>query len=245
MTNDSLDFIKFIVQNWGQIKNISSTTWTKIKDLFNKGDKSLGFIKSKINFLNYYRISQESFLKKYAKYLIPTEYRGYLLQSIVISSLYKEGKNNEADKKRLELNSINPKALRIYNLYNSYILMVVFTKIEDMLREGKSEQEITGTASRMLDDLINDKAIIYVNYLDNMEDIYNEIKKQLNIKKYCVIIGSGKENTKKIIEILSKTINDPYFTNFEIKHFTEIIGTKEHYHVFIYERTVIQEMNNH
>lgn len=242
MTNDSLDFIKFVIQNWGQIKNISSTTWAKIKNLFGRGDKSLGFIKNKIKFLNYYKISQESFLNKYAKYLIPTEYRGYILESIVISSLYRDGKNKEADKKRFELNSINPKALRIYNLYNSYILIVVFAKIEDMLKEGRSEQEITGTASRMLDDLINDKAIIYVNYFDNMEDIYNEIKKQLDIKKYCVIIGSGKDNTKKIIEILSKTINDAYFRNFEIKYFTEKIGNIEHYHVFIYERTIIQEI---
>ena len=135
-----IDVIKELIANWDKIEKITSVMWDKIRLLFEKGDKQLGFIRRKSIFLNYYAISQKSFIKNYAKYIIPTEYRGYLLESIVISKLYKEGNIKDADSKRSELGKINPKGLRVYNLYNTGILNVLFEKIDHLLEERKNDE---------------------------------------------------------------------------------------------------------
>lgn len=69
----SEELVKTLIENWDKIEKISSVVWQKVKALFERGEKSIGFIKRKSIFLNYYNISQRSFIKKYSKYIIPTD----------------------------------------------------------------------------------------------------------------------------------------------------------------------------
>lgn len=241
MTDETKEIVSLIIKNWKDIKKISSPLWKKIKGLFEKGDRSLGFIRRKDLFLNYLAVSQKTFVKKYAKHIIPIEYRGYLLQSMILSELYKQKKTEIANKKRSELNKINPKALRIYNLYNSSVLNTVFSQIDKSLKEGLKEAEITGKASRLLDDLINDNAIIYINQFTDSDAAYSKVKLQLKTKNYCLIYGSGNTNITKIKEILNAIVDDLEVSRFSIEHDKRVIGNVHHFSVFIYEKAFIQE----
>lgn len=235
-----IDIIKELIANWDKIEKISSVVWDKIKALFEMGDKQVGFIRRKSIFLNYYAISQKSFIKNYAKYIIPTEYRGYLLEAIFISKLYKDGKIKDADSKRSELGKINPKGLRIYNLYNSGILNLLFEKIDHLLKEGKNEEEIRGIVSKELDDLINDKSIIYVNLFHNPDELYQKVRSQISTNGYCLVYGSG-DNVKKIKNIFDRVIEDPDLEDFEIKHNKKVIGGVSHFNLLIFEKPQMED----
>lgn len=235
----SEELVKNLLENWDKIERISSITWQKVKALFERGDKSIGLIKRKSTFLNYYNVSQQSFIKKYSKYIIPTEYRGYLLESIVISDLYKNHQIKDADQKRSELGKVNPKALRIYNLYNSGILSLLFEKIEHLLTNGKNDEEIRGTISNELDDLINDKSIIYVNLYQDEEEIFLKVKNRLSSNRYCLVYGSG-DNAQKIKSIFNKIIDDPGLEEFEVKHSKKVIGGVTHFNLVIFEKLSIE-----
>ena len=236
----SEELIKTIIENWDQIEKISSIAWQKVKVLFERGEKSIGFIKRKSIFSNYYTVSQQSFMKKYSKYIIPTEYRGYLLESIVISDLYKNHKVKDADRKRLELGKVNPKALRIYNLYNSGILSSLFERIEHFQKEGKNEEEIRGIISKELDDLINDRSIIYVNLYHDEEELFYKVKRQLNANRYCLVYGSG-DNARKIKYLFDKIIEDSELDNFEVKHNKKTIGDIAHFNLVIFEKISVED----
>ncbi len=239
----NLEIINALIKNWDKVEKISSEVWKKVKLLFDKGNKSLGFIKRKSIFLNYLEISQKSFIERYSKYIVPAEYRGYLLESIVISKLYKKGKLKDADKKRSELNKVNKNAGRIYNLYNTGILNILFEKIDDLIKEGKNEEEIRGIVSKELDDLINDKSIIYANFFHNEEDLYEKVKTQLINNRYCLIYGSG-DNVKKIKYLFDKILDDSDLDNFEIKHNKKKIGGVQHFNLFIVEKIILQEKDD-
>ncbi len=232
----SKETIKFIIQNWNQIEKISSLLWKKIKKLFEH--KEIGFIKRKKLFLSYYELSRNSFITRYAKYIIPTEYRAYLLESIAISNLYKKGKREEADKKRLELGKINPRALRIYNLYNSGILSSLFQEIDSLIKDKRKEDEIRGIISKKLDDLINDKSIIYVNLYDTTEDLYEKVRAYAIKNRYCLVYGSG-TNTSKISYIFDRVIQDPKMINFEVKFSQRRIGGILHLNLAIFESDLL------
>ncbi len=234
------ELVKTLIENWDKIEEISALAWQKIKALFDRGEKSIGFIKRKSIFQNYYAVSQSLFIKKYSKYIIPTEYKGYLLESMVISDLYKNHKLKDADQKRLELGKVNPKALRIYNLYNSGILSLLFEKIERLLVEGKNEEEIRGIISTELDDLINDKSIIYVNLYHDEEEIFLKVKNRLSSNRYCLVYGSG-DNAQKIKSIFDKIIDDPELEEFEVKHSKKVIGGVTHFNLLIFEKISIED----
>ena len=44
-----IDVIKELIANWDKIEKISSVVWDKIKVLFEKGDKQIGFIRILLN----------------------------------------------------------------------------------------------------------------------------------------------------------------------------------------------------
>ncbi len=44
---DEIELIKFVVQNWNTIKQIPRDVWKKIRELYQSGDKALGFIRRK------------------------------------------------------------------------------------------------------------------------------------------------------------------------------------------------------
>ena len=234
------DKIQFLIDNWDKISKIGTPLWKKIKSMFAKGDKSLGFIKRKSTFMDLYDLSQNSFIKKYSKYILPSIYRGYLLESIKIADLYQKRKKALADKKRKELHIVNPVALRIYNLYNEGILNMVFGLIDDELSQGKSDEEIIGSASKLLDDLINDKSILYVNSFKSRDILYREITIQLKKKKYCIVFGSGKEVVLNIKYVQNQIIDDPFMEEYTLKQNKKVIGKIVHYNLLIVENTPLK-----
>ncbi|MBI4167469.1 MAG: hypothetical protein HY515_00790 [Candidatus Aenigmarchaeota archaeon] len=142
--------------------------------------------------------------------------------------------------KRSEMFEINPKALRLYNLYNSGILFVVFDTIDKTIAEGKTEAEITGVASKMLDDLMTDKSIIYVHLWRNEDELYQAVKSQLRATKYCLIFGSGKDNINKIQHVFSALTNDEDLSNFATAHNQRRIGNVDHFSLAIFQKTRIE-----
>ncbi len=233
--DEKLELVGTIIKNWDKVEELSIEMWKKVKALFDKGDKSIGFIKRIDVFKNYYSLSQKTFIKRYSRYILPTEYRSYLLESMVISNLYKKGESKLADKKRLELSKASTRSLRIYNLYNTGILNILFEKIDSLIRDGRNEEEIIGISSKLLDDLINDKSIIYVNLYHNEEELYSKVKNRLLKERYCLIYGSG-ENVRKIKAIFNKVIEDTDLNNFEVKHNKKNIGNIDHFNLCIFER---------
>lgn len=154
--------------------------------------------------------------------------------------MYKNHKTKDADRKRSELGKTNPKALRIYNLYNSGILSLLFEKIEHLLVEDRNDEEIRGTVSKELDDLINDKSIIYVNLYHNEEELFYKVKEQLSTNRYCLVYGSG-DNVKKIKYLFDKVIGDSDLDNFEVKHNKKTIGGISHFNLLIFEKLSIED----
>lgn len=244
MTNEILEIIKLLIKNWNTVNRIPRDTWNKIRKMFQKGDKSLGFIKRKSDFLSYYKMSKTTFLQKYHRYILPTEYKGYLLESIVIGNLYNQGKNKEADDKRIDLLKVNKKAGRLCNLFTSGILNIVFSRIDQLINEGKGEAEITGTASQIIDDLINDKSIIYVNHFHNENELFEKVKFQLSIENYCLIYGAGKGQISKIRSIYGKLMEDDELSNFNAQHSQHKIGDTDYFNLAIFHKTVVSDKSN-
>lgn len=241
MTDEiNLEIIKLIIQNWNAIKNIPRETWGKIRKMFQQGNKSLGFIRRPQAFLFYIDVSHTSFINKYAKYILPTEYKGYLLESIVIRKLYQDGKKETADKKRGELLRTNPRANRIFNLYSTDMFNVVFATIDKLITEGRNKEEITGISSQILDDLINDKSIIYVNNWRSFEELCYPVKKQLGAKGYCIMYGSGSDNVKKIKKIYSMIVDDAEFQNFQASHHKHEVAGIPYFSLIIIKRDIMR-----
>lgn len=234
MSNE-LAVAKFLLDNWSKISKIPEDIRDKIKILFRDGKKEIGFIRNKDLFAINYRLSQSGFLKKYSRYIVPAEYRSYLLESIKISNLYESGKNEEGDKLRSDLGRINLIALRVYNLFNTGVLNIVFSEADRLEADCKNAEEITGAISKLLDDLINDKSLIYANEWDNKEALYNKMKTQLLSKKYCVVFGSGR-NVDKIKYLFDKVVDDADLMNYETKYNKQAIGQVQHFYLAILEK---------
>ncbi len=120
----------------------------------------------------------------------------------------------------------------------------MFSHIDKLIAEGKNDTEITGSASKVLDDLINDKAIIYVNLSHSQEGLFTDMKKALKERGYCILYGSGTDNTKKILHVQSEMMEDKELSNFSIQLNRYEIGDIKHVNVVIYEKTKIVEKEN-
>lgn len=117
---------------------------------------------------------------------------------------------------------------------------MLFEKIERLLVEGKNEEEIRGIISKELDDLINDKSIIYVNLYHDEEEIFLKVKNRLSSNRYCLVYGSG-DNAQKIKSIFDKIIDDPELEEFEVKHSKKVIGGVTHFNLLICEKISIED----
>lgn len=237
MANDKLDFIKYIIDNWKSVKEIGKEIWEKIANSFEKGEKILGFIKNKDRFIHYIELSKSAFNSRYAKYIIPSEYRGYILNAIDISEEYKKSKE-QGDKLRTSFKN-ESKILRIYNLYNSGVLGFIFTEIDKMVEEKKNNEEIIGKISKELDDKINDKSIIYVNQESTKEDIYSDVVYQLKVKTYCIIYGASKSNVAKVKYVENKVLENDKDEKYYIKSEQQVMNGISHIKLVIYEKSSI------
>ena len=236
MANNNLEFIKYMIDNWKSVKGFSKDIWEKIAHSFEKGNKVLGFIKNKDRFNHYIELSKSAFTSKYSKYIIPSEYRGFILNAIDISEEYKKSKSL-GDKLRASFKT-EPKILRIYNLYNSGVLGFVFTEIDKMIEEKKNNEEIIGKISKELDDKINDKSIIYVSQDNTKEDIYSDVVYQLSIKKYCIIYGANKNNVDKVKYVENKVLENDKDEKYYIKSEQQIMNGISHIKLLICEKSI-------
>lgn len=234
------DWLKTLVDNWEEIGKISSSVRKKIRSLFQKGNRSLGFIRNKAVFLEYYELSRKGFAKRYGRYIVPAEYRSYILAAIRINELYRKGEKKQADKLRKELHKSHSKAPRIASMYSGGVLSILFSRIDSLREQGVSDIEITGEASKLLDDLINEKALVFVNNYKTKESVYEEVCRQLRQKRFCLVFGSGR-NVSKIQHILSATLKEKEFEKCETKTRRDSVGGIPQYHLVIYFPTTVSE----
>lgn len=219
---EAIELIKILKQSWGSGAKIAKRHWEKLRGLFKKGDKSIGLVAHPEKFQIFQEISRRSFVKKYSPYIYPTKYRAYLLQSIAIKNFYEIGDKKKADKMRIDLAKQDSSAARICSLYSSGMLSVVWKRIDQMLEAGDDDATITGTATKILDDLISNKSIIYVKQDMSLEQVTKTAAAQFEKQNYCLIFGS--ESQVKKVEKVSELLEDhPSFSGEK----TELIRWKE------------------
>jgi len=188
-----IEIINFLKANWSALRKIKQSYWKRIRSLFQQGEKVVGFVKRPEEMNTFVQLSRRSFLRKYSVYILPSEYRAYLIQSIYIRELYRLGNRKEADKKRCELNKQDWRAGRLFKLHSSTMLTVLWKTIDSMIAEGYSDDLITGKASKMLDDLMNDKALIYINQYRARKAIIDTAIGEFKTKGYCLIFGTDSQ----------------------------------------------------
>lgn len=211
----------------------------KLRSLFNKGYKDFGYIRRVKKFTYYLDLTKKTFFRKYSDYILPSEYRSYLLESIDISNTYASGNKALGDEKRKKLNATSQMAGRIYNLYNSGILTIVFSKIDQMLEECKNKEEIRGTVSKHFDDILTDKAILYIGKYDDDKEAYSKVKHLLENKGYCLVHGAG-ENTSKIKYIHNTIVDDSELSELEVRTNKKEVGDIPHFYLYVFKKSYMR-----
>ena len=198
-------FIEWIVQNWSRISGLNNdVNWQDVRDLFRKGVKQVGFVKRPAVFKVFLKISGSTYAKKFQRYIINDKWNSYLIRSIDVRNLYDAGKKAEADAKKQELNKEGMEANRICNLYCSGILDVIFHDIISAESKGETFADISNSSTRMLQDFINNDAIIYVNNSKSGNNLIEETERSLANRKFCILIGSGNDNIEKINDVFDE-----------------------------------------
>jgi len=241
MKNDKLRILKTLIDNWETLGRLTAVAKGKLRKIFGSPEKPIGFIRRDSVFRNLMTIFQSSSIKKYATYIVPTEYRAYLIRSVRINKLYQSGKKEQADRERSKLDQ---RARRLYNLYATRIIAIVFDKIDELQKLGLPEATITGHASKMIDDLMNDKCIIYVTPFHGKKKLYSVARKMVLGNGYCLIHSSGNcvPTAQYIYTELGK---DSKTKTMDIKIQKYEIGGIRHFNLAIFIKGFMPEDDNH